>query len=305
MTSGSSSREISNPAVLATTPLVSVKMITYNHEPYLARAVEGVLGQKTEFPIELVIGEDHSTDRTREIALHYQRTHPDTVRVLVSDENLGATRNGRRTTEACRGEYLALCEGDDFWQDPRKLQMQVERFRADPDLVLVAHRANRIDTHDILVKTFPRPQPEVLRPRDIIIKGGGFFATSSMMLKTRLLEDLPGWFYQFPAGDVALVNLAIHRGKVGFLNEVMSVYREGVRGSWSWRLDSISKKREHLSRIDQAYRALLEQERRWRHWYHVKRIVLHWSMVALYLKAPVKRALRHAPGGEGRTLTSG
>jgi len=126
-------QEISDPAVLSKIPLVSVKMITYNHEPYIARAIEGVIGQKTEFPFELVISEDCSNDGTREIVLEYQRKYPDIIRVLISDQNIGATKNTYRTDRACRGKYIAYCEGDDYWHHPLKLQKQVDFLEANPD----------------------------------------------------------------------------------------------------------------------------------------------------------------------------
>lgn len=118
-------------------PLVSVEMITYNHAPYIARAIEGVLRQKTNFPIELVIGEDCSTDGTREIVFDYLGKYPDIVRVVTSDNNVGAAENSFRTEMACRGKYIAYCEGDDYWHDPYKLQIQAEYLENHPECGLV------------------------------------------------------------------------------------------------------------------------------------------------------------------------
>jgi glycosyltransferase involved in cell wall biosynthesis len=129
--------EISAPAVLVKNPLVSVKMITYNHEPNITQAIEGVLQQETDFPIELVIGEDCSTDRTREIALNFQRKYPDVIRVITSKKNVGSKINNNRTREACRGKYVAFCEGDDYWQDPHKLKKQVDYMESHPACGLV------------------------------------------------------------------------------------------------------------------------------------------------------------------------
>jgi len=107
------------------TPVASVQMLAYNHGPYIERAVEGVLAQKTEFPFELVIGEDCSTDATRQIALAYEKKYPGSVRVVTSERNVGMHRNALRVQEACRGRFLAFCEADDYWHDPSKLQTQV------------------------------------------------------------------------------------------------------------------------------------------------------------------------------------
>jgi glycosyltransferase involved in cell wall biosynthesis len=129
--------EISDPAVMNKHPVVSVHMITFNHEPYVARAIEGVLMQETDFPIELVIGEDCSTDRTREIVLEYQKKHPETIRVIASARNVGPSVNELRTDKACRGKYVAYCEGDDYWHHPLKLQKQVDYLESHPEVGLV------------------------------------------------------------------------------------------------------------------------------------------------------------------------
>jgi glycosyltransferase involved in cell wall biosynthesis len=120
-----------------TEPLVSALMITYNHAPYIAQAIEGVLEQKTNFPIELVIGEDCSTDGTREIVFEYERKHPDIIRVITSDQNVGAHRNSYRTGKACRGKYIAYCDGDDYWHHPCKLQKQANYIETHPECGLV------------------------------------------------------------------------------------------------------------------------------------------------------------------------
>jgi glycosyltransferase involved in cell wall biosynthesis len=120
-----------------TAPLVSIKMITYNHAPYIAQAIEGVLQQKTTFPFELVIGEDCSTDGTREIVFEYQKKYPNIIRVITSEKNVGMKRNGLRVLKACHGKYIAFCEGDDYWQHPLKLQKQADYLENHPEYGLV------------------------------------------------------------------------------------------------------------------------------------------------------------------------
>ncbi len=129
--------EISDPAVLNMDPLVSVHMITYNHKSYIAQAIEGVLMQERDFPIELVIGEDCSMDGTRRIVLEYQSKHPETIRVITSEHNVGAVANELRVDRACRGKYIAFCEGDDYWHHPLKLQKQVVYLESHPEVGLV------------------------------------------------------------------------------------------------------------------------------------------------------------------------
>src|ERR1017187_8839583 len=127
----STAAKINTPA-----PLVSVAMITFNHRPYIERAVKCVLNQETDFNVELVIGEDCSTDGTRELVFDLQRRHPEIIRVVTSEHNVGA-QNILRTERACRGKYLAYCEGDDYWNDPSKLAKQVAFLESRPDYVMV------------------------------------------------------------------------------------------------------------------------------------------------------------------------
>lgn len=137
-------REICDTDRLVKNPVVSVAMITYNHESFIAAAIEGVINQETEYPFELIIGEDCSTDRTREIALQYQQRYPEAIRVLVSDNNVGARMNALRTRSRTRGKYLAFCEGDDYWHAPEKMQIQVDYMESHPTVGLVhsdAHTA--------------------------------------------------------------------------------------------------------------------------------------------------------------------
>lgn len=108
------------------TPLVSVCMTTYNHEKYISQAIESVLCQRTTFSFEVVIGEDCSTDNTLAICRQYEAQHPDIVRLITSEHNIGMHSNYRRTIEACSGKYIAMCDGDDWFSDENKLQMQVE-----------------------------------------------------------------------------------------------------------------------------------------------------------------------------------
>lgn len=122
--------ETSDPVALCEHPLVSVLMVTYNHEKYIRQAIEGVLMQNTDFEFELIIGEDCSTDRTREICFEYQKRNPDKIRVLWAEKNVFKHGgNIRRVFARCRGEFLAICDGDDYWTDPLKLKKQVDVMR--------------------------------------------------------------------------------------------------------------------------------------------------------------------------------
>lgn len=129
--------ETSDESLLLQAPVVTVLMITYNHGPYLAEAIEGVVNQVCSFPFELIIGEDRSTDNTLEVALAYQKRYPHLIRVIHSSKNVGMNANSLRIFHRARGEYVAYCEGDDYWCDMQKLEKQVEIMQANPQIGIV------------------------------------------------------------------------------------------------------------------------------------------------------------------------
>lgn len=121
-------------------PLLSVVTITYNHEPYIAKCIEGVLMQKVNFPIEFIIAEDCSTDGTRAICEKYATKHPKLIRLITSETNIGYNPNELRAMKAAKGKYIAYCEGDDYWTDPMKLQKQVDFLETNPNYSICFHR---------------------------------------------------------------------------------------------------------------------------------------------------------------------
>lgn len=121
-------------------PLVSVKMLAYNHGEFIGEAIESVLMQKVDFEYEIVIGEDCSTDNTRDIILDYQIKYPDIIKPILRDENIGATYNSYDAAMKCKGEYIAVLEGDNFWTDSNKLSKQVQFLRENSNYALVASR---------------------------------------------------------------------------------------------------------------------------------------------------------------------
>lgn len=123
-------------------PLVSIMMITYNHALFISQAIEGVLTQRTNFGYELIIGEDCSNDGTREKVLKHSEKHPDIIKVITSNKNLGMRHNAFRTAKACRAKYVAFCEGDDYWHDSNKLQQQVDYLESHPDCGMISTDVN-------------------------------------------------------------------------------------------------------------------------------------------------------------------
>jgi glycosyltransferase involved in cell wall biosynthesis len=210
-------------------PLVSVWFITYNHESYIAQALDSILMQEVDFDYEVVIGEDKSTDRTREIVEEYQRRHPDKIRLRLARENLYSQKlkPGLGVLAACRGQYIALLEGDDYWTDPRKLQKQVDFLEANVDYSMCFHRALCENTRKIEAKenTIPSKLDKNTFDTADFCENCWFYPTASIVYRNYDDFVLPAWVNQCASGDIPLVMLLSLRGRVKYLPETMSVYR--------------------------------------------------------------------------------
>jgi len=136
--------EVRNAKFIDKLPLVSVAIIAYNLEKYIVDCLESVLSQKTNFKVEIVIGEDCSKDNTLQILLNYQERFPNIIRVLIREKNLGLTPNSVDTQNNCKGKYIALLDGDDYWTDGNKLQKQID-FLASKGIITVLWSLTTID----------------------------------------------------------------------------------------------------------------------------------------------------------------
>jgi glycosyltransferase involved in cell wall biosynthesis len=227
-------------------PLVSITCITYNHENYIADAIESFLMQKTNFPYEILIHDDASSDRTPEIIKEYEAKYPDIIKPIYQTENQHSkgVKVSRFNLERAKGKYIATCEGDDYWTDPYKLQKQVDYMQKNPKCSLCVHAAYRIRPDRTKLKTHLRPSlgNKAYTVDEVILGGGGLFATNSMLYPAVFNNNRPKFFENAPIGDYPLaIYLAMH-GTVYYIDEFMSAYRVGAKGSWS---ESISKNIEN------------------------------------------------------------
>jgi hypothetical protein len=211
---------------------INVVMLAYNHGPYIQQAIEGVLAQETDFPVELLIGEDHSTDNTLEIARRYERANPGRIRVITSGHNVGAKNNLRRLESACTGKYIAYCEGDDYWHDPQKLQKQVSFLEDHPDYVLVhtEFRTVSIGTGHVVPNAARQPRDlndgdaynELLAGRRIVLT---LTACARMSVLRKILAECPECYDpQYLMGDTQRWLELARRGRVKCLHEVTSTH---------------------------------------------------------------------------------
>ncbi len=215
-------------------PKVSILTVTYNHESFIAATIDSVLMQQTTFDYEMVIGEDCSTDGTRAIVMDYAARHPNRIRALLHERNMGAQENFRRTLRACRGEYIAVLDGDDYWISAEKLQKQADFLDAHPECVLSFHNVLRIDASGKgKTDIFPGCERRLYDLSDILVQNP--IPTASAMFRGGLVTDLPAWVATLVMSDRPLWVLLARHGKIGFLNEVMSAYRMHGGGVWSHR----------------------------------------------------------------------
>ena len=227
-------REVASP-VCCGAPRLSVALMTYNHARFIREALDGVFMQETDFPIEVVIGDDCSTDGTTEIVLEYQRRYPEMTRVLLARENLGArTGNGRlnlvRALRACRGEFVALLEGDDYWTAPGKLQIQVDAIDVDPECAGCFHETSVVfdDDSESTHRVYGRTGRSHLDAADTFSLTSPFHTSSFVFRRSAL--DLPEWFLHVVSADMALFSIVAASGRLAKVTGVLSAYRKHPGG---------------------------------------------------------------------------
>jgi glycosyltransferase involved in cell wall biosynthesis len=211
-------------------------MITYNHEHFVARAIESVLAQRVSFEYEIVIGEDCSTDGTRVVVMNFQRRYPERVKLLLRERNVGGFRNIESTLAACHGEYVTILEGDDYWTAVDKLQRQVDFLDVHPDYAVCCHRARWINETG-LTETFPEVVvfPSLAAGPYAIedLLKDNFVVTCSAVLRRSLTGPLPPCFSKTKIGDWPRYVLAARHGKIQLMDDIMAVYRIHSESMWS------------------------------------------------------------------------
>lgn len=225
-------------------PIVSVCMITYNHEPYIAEAIEGVLMQQTTFPIELIISEDCSTDNTRKKIKEYADKYPDIIVADLPEKNRGMMKNFHHCMSQAQGKYIALCEGDDYWTDPLKLQKQVVFLEANLKYEMCFHNAIvHYESGNKCNHMFAKFETGEFTRHQLTEKW--IASTASFVFRRSVIEsDL----YQrvqaskkIVYGDFPLIITASYCGKIYGMGNTMSIYRKHIGGIMN-TYDAISLK---------------------------------------------------------------
>lgn len=206
-------------------PMLSVLCITYNHEKYINQTIDSFLMQETTFDFEIVIGEDCSTDRTREICLEYKAKYPDKINLLLPEKNQGLMGNFIATLEACKGKYIAVCGGDDYWTDPLKLQKQVDFLEANPDYSMCFHNTLVVyenNSKESLLKNHEKYDRDYSAKELFQVQLP--FQASSVVFRMTMLH-FPKNYREYAVEDIGLFLSLSESGKVRGLSDMMSVYR--------------------------------------------------------------------------------
>jgi len=212
-------------------------MITYNQEKFIGQAIESVLMQQVNFHYEIVIGEDSSTDKTTEIVKKYAEKYPERINALLHPHNLGlqGKNNFIATFKACRGQYIALLEGDDYWTSPQKLQIQVDFLDKYLECAICFHNVLEIyeeNSHTPWNYCSPT-QKEISMLEDLLYRN--FIPTCSVLFRNHLFEELPEWFSKPKMGDWLIHILNAQYGNIGYINKVMGCHRIHSDAIWHSR----------------------------------------------------------------------
>tara|TARA_B110000503_G_C7071498_1_gene381067 strand:- start:164 stop:1183 length:1020 start_codon:yes stop_codon:yes gene_type:complete len=298
-------KKIEVPNQVTKTPLVSVIVQTFNQEDTIAQCLESILIQKTDFDFEILVGEDFSSDRTRQICTNYAVNYPSKIRLFRHTGNdkihFGGKPTGRFNTYTnlfnARGKYLAICEGDDHWNGPDKLQKQADAFESDPSIGLCFHAVyinhfGRIhdDSNDATTKKYESISDKENITYKTLLQLNNYIHTASIMLRRKdLVENIENLPLESPALDIILSLIASSEGRIHKIQGRYATYRLGI-GVWSsmpewekqmkWKwvlksmldldfLDAEDRQGINLS-LDQLDHAALKSIQSWTVWEHLK-----------------------------------
>ena len=242
---------------------VSICCITYNHGKYIKKAIDSFLAQKRDFDIEILINDDASTDDTADIIREYEKKYPDIIKPIYHDENMyskGVTNpSGVYNFPRASGEYIAMCEGDDYWCDDEKLRMQVDILDKNKDISFCFHAAKVENLDNTFSPNLIRPYEKSMRitAKEVINKRT-HYPTASLLLRSEYMKSLPQYYFDCKVGDIPMQIISAKYGDAYYIDRVMSVYRMGVPTSWTasqFSGDYKKKQEDYYQNMKRMYEA--------------------------------------------------
>ena len=212
--------------------MVSVCVMSYNLEKYISEALDSILMQKVNFKYNIVVGDDYSTDNTRQILQKYVKKYPEKITLLLHKSNIGIVANFATTLKACHGKYIALLDGDDYWTDPLKLQKQVDFLESNKDYSMVFHN---IELHDqtkngVIVKPFSLEKNNREYTYDEITRTWSVGTCSVLCINNEQYRYIENNLW-FPVQALQLYLCCASKGKIYYISDTMCVYRRLLSGS--------------------------------------------------------------------------
>jgi glycosyltransferase involved in cell wall biosynthesis len=212
--------------------LVDVNIAVYNHAAYLRQTLDSALAQKTNFKFRLLVGDDFSTDGSRDILKEFELKYPEQIKVIYQEKNLGfksSDTNGLRILKNSTAKYIAFLDGDDYWTDPLKLQKQIDFLESNSDYVLCAANASVINYTDKPFRSIycHYNKDQSFDQRQILLD---FYCPTLSMVFRNCLYDIPDWFHKVKSGDTFLHLLLSQYGKFYYMDFIAGVYRQHSAG---------------------------------------------------------------------------
>jgi len=283
---------------------LSVLIATYNQEKYIEQAIRSAMAQRTTFDFEIVVADDCSTDRTPEIIRSLVAESPDRFRVLFNKKNLGIHLNYRYAWSQCRGQFVAGLEGDDYWTSLDKLQRQVDFLEVHPECIMCFHNVVVFEEEEVANLAgggeslfCPPDLPEICGVEELL--QDMFINSSSVVCRNGMFKEFPTWLLDLAVGDWPFFLWACSFGKLGYLPDVMSVYRKHSDGLWNRtppeeRIRTITKMYERVNehfehRYDAIIRMLI---RRWAAYFWCDAERTRWKKAAINARQQVEELRR-------------
>ena len=218
--------------------MVSIVCLAYNHEKYIKKALDGFINQKTNFPFEVIVHDDASTDKTTDIIREYEKKYPGIIKGIYQTENQYSKKikiTRRIVLPKVKSKYIAFCEGDDYWNDNNKLQMQYDILEANPNYSMCTHGIIRIKENGDYVSE-DLGEEKAYSFEDILFENSPTMHTSSRLIRRDIYASMPEFMTNAPVGDGPMLTWSSMKGDIYYIDKAMSSYRIFSSSSWSKRI---------------------------------------------------------------------